>query len=505
MIREEVPEGPLEHAIRASSERDYVDGLSEGGRMAFARASGGHPEVVPKRLLVSISHAIERAVMSTMIESPTVVVALFQRLRFFDRERAVYERMAQRGVHVVIGFVEGEGHEPPPGVHTVLLDPNEPLADEWTVVAVGPAAGAFLVATDQHRFDASERNVEMSRQFAGRWGFSRNQTASELARLRMALGDRLAPGVRQVVDELLATAMPVGGHSAASAGTTGEVWATTTLYHLLERMHAAQTGTRELRHQLAEAHLAAAARAAGQHDPDSGLPTAEFLTRWAERSEDTELAVGLALFDFPELGADAIQGDERAAYYASRHVAAALSQPLGPVDIAVRVSSSEFLLVIPGASPRHLAGLCDRVGEQLVLASQGYPHIHLSANTATIVTKSRPLPVRDLRVALEHLQTDDAGPLRVGRTPAGESITVASSALYEAAEQPLAGAGGVESAGGVAAASTPAPRSAHAEATSPEAGGWWDTAHPEPGTQDAMSAAGQDAVGHLPDAYRTGA
>jgi hypothetical protein len=33
-----------------------------------------------------------------------VVIALFQRLPFFDREREVYERMAAAGIQVVVGF-----------------------------------------------------------------------------------------------------------------------------------------------------------------------------------------------------------------------------------------------------------------------------------------------------------------------------------------------------------------------------------------------------------------
>lgn len=144
-------EGPLAHDARVTAERSYLDGLAEAQRGAWERASGARPERTPKRLLVALSHSIERAVMSGPIEYPTVVVALFQRLRFLDREREVYERMAQAGVIVVVGFVEGAGHEPPRGVHLVSLRADEPLAEEWSVVAVGPRAGAFLVATTSTR------------------------------------------------------------------------------------------------------------------------------------------------------------------------------------------------------------------------------------------------------------------------------------------------------------------------------------------------------------------
>ena len=160
-------EGPLEHAARSAAEAAYLARLDDRHREAWERASGARPERASKRLLVALSHTIEKTVMSGPIIEPTVVVALFQRLAFFDREREVYERMAAAGVEVVIGFISGEEHEAPEGVDVVHLSPDEPLAEEWTVVAVGPEAGAFLVATDQHTFDAAERPCRAERRADG--------------------------------------------------------------------------------------------------------------------------------------------------------------------------------------------------------------------------------------------------------------------------------------------------------------------------------------------------
>ena len=425
-----VAEGPLSRAARVASERAYVNGMTDRSRVAWARATGAQPELSAKRQLVAISHSIEKAVMSGSFEPPTVVIALFQRLPFFDRERVVYERMAALGIEVVIGFVEQAQHRAPVGVRTVLLRPDEPLADEWTVVAVGPHAGAYLVATDQHTVDEREHHPELSRQFLGRWGFSRTQGASELARLRFALGDRLDADLGHTVDALLARAMPAGGDSAGSSGTAGEMWSTTALYHMFDQMQAAQAGSRELREQLADAHQAAAARTSARVDPESGLPTPDFLSRWSAAAGTTELPVGLALFDVDVLGEHTLLGDDRAAYYAVRQVAAAMTQPLGPVDAVVRLSRREFLVVIPGASVRHLAGVCDRIGEQLDLASWGYPNMSFTATTATMVTSSRPLPLYELQAALGRLPDGNPGPLDAGRTPAGERIIVASTRLY---------------------------------------------------------------------------
>lgn len=491
------PEGPLAHATRVASEEAYLAGLTEVQRKAWERASGARPERTSKRLLVALSHSIEKAVMSGPIDHPTVVLAMFQKIAFFDREREVYERMAAAGVQVVVGFAEGEPHKPPDGVHVVTLRHDEPLADEWTVVAVGPHAGAFLVATDQHHFDPGERDYEASRQFAGRWGYSRTQAGTELARLRFALGDRLDPQVRRTIDGLLATAMPTGGDPAASAGTAGETWATTSLYHMIDRMQSARAGTRELREQLADAQQAAAARTAATVDPHSGVSNPDFLRRWANPSGGaTTLPIGLALFDVAELDGDTVRGDDRASYHAAHQVAAALTQPLGPVDAVVRLSAREFLVVVPGASARHLAGLCDTIGEQLELASHGYPDISLRATTATIVTRVRPLPLGDLHEALPRLGAGP-GPVDAGQIPAGDRIVVSSTALHDrSAPRPRVAGAGPSPASAPASPDTP-PRpapAAHTRAPAPEAADRPRSERPDDG--DAGTGIPAQTAGH---------
>jgi hypothetical protein len=63
-------EGPLAHEVRASAETTYVDGLSDLHRRAWEQASGARPERVSKRLLVALSHSLERAVISGSSTSP---------------------------------------------------------------------------------------------------------------------------------------------------------------------------------------------------------------------------------------------------------------------------------------------------------------------------------------------------------------------------------------------------------------------------------------------------
>ena len=222
------------------------------------QVSGQRPELTTKRSLVAVSHAIERAVLAAPRAEPTIVLALFQRMEYFERERATYERIARTGARVAIGFCDGPEHPLPDGVACVVLDPAESLVNEWSVVAVTPEAGAFLVATDQHGIEPGAPSLEAGRRFRSRWGFSRVQATVELARLRLVLGERLPDDMVRTIDRLVGETMSAGADPASSAGSPQEVWATSAAFHLAERLSSARSGSARLRAQLTDAHKAAA-------------------------------------------------------------------------------------------------------------------------------------------------------------------------------------------------------------------------------------------------------
>jgi hypothetical protein len=168
-----------------------------------------------------------------------------------------------------------------------------------------------------------------------------------------------------------------------------------------------------------------AARTATAVDPESGLVTADFLAHWSNTSDVTTLPVGLGLFEVTGMGSAAVRTNPQAAYHAARRVAAALQQPLDAFDTAVRISGRNFLVVVPGASSRHLARVCDEIGEHLRLASHGYPDVSLAASVATVVTSSRPLPLTDLQLALERNRDAKEEPFVAGETATGDRIVAA--------------------------------------------------------------------------------
>ncbi|MEU5940464.1 DICT sensory domain-containing protein [Micromonospora sp. NPDC047548] len=93
-----------------------------------------------KRNLVTVSHAIEQAALATAEDGPLVVIALFQRLPYFARERARYERIATGAAVTVVGLVGEPPSGLPAGAYGVALDEAGELAREWTVVALTRAS-----------------------------------------------------------------------------------------------------------------------------------------------------------------------------------------------------------------------------------------------------------------------------------------------------------------------------------------------------------------------------
>jgi hypothetical protein len=131
-----------------------------------------------KRMLVEISHTIERFALAAEPGSPLVVIAMFQKLSYFAREVDVYREIAARDAVTVVGLAEDFPPELPPGVRHALLGATDPLAREWSVTVLGPKGGATLVAVDQESLDPHARTIEEGRRFRGSWSFSgRTRTA----------------------------------------------------------------------------------------------------------------------------------------------------------------------------------------------------------------------------------------------------------------------------------------------------------------------------------------
>jgi diguanylate cyclase (GGDEF)-like protein len=376
--------------------------------MRRSTASHARPiqtEAMTKRTLIVVSHAIEQAVAvrAANPDEPVVLMALFQRPLYFDRERTAYCELSKAATVTIVGMVDALP-DVPPGVEGVALRPDEPLAAEWSVVMLTPRAGACLVAVDQEQLAPGEVSVEQGRLFDGWWSFRRSDALEQAGRLQSMLGDRISRRAHTVLDDVLEEA-------TARRSSAAEVRANAAVRLIVHRLEQANLRTRRMERTLHDI-------APHPHrDPVTDLRTREWLTSWAGPSSGTAsgtLPLTLMLVDLPGL-ADVVYrygndvGDD-----VLRRVAALLRAPLREVDHAVRLGHGKFLLVLPGLSKQQAHHLANRLRQDIcTVRPRGITDGDgQRARTTVLVTSDRPLP-------LDLLEDDllDLRPFDTSRTP----------------------------------------------------------------------------------------
>ncbi|MFC7545290.1 DICT sensory domain-containing protein [Plantactinospora sp. GCM10030261] len=354
--------------------------------------SGHDIERLTKRTLVGVSHAIERAALAAAEDGPLVVLALFQRLPYFERERAVYERIAGRAALTVIGLVDDHSPALPDGACAVTLDGGEDLAREWTVVALTPRFGAALVAYDREEVTPTARTLESGRLFDGWWRFRRDDALHETIRLRERLADRLPPAAVAALDSVL-------GRVRDLPATPGETRTEAAMRLLVERLDRANARDDELRH-----HLEAARRPAAEAGLAAGLADEAVVRRWAGFEGTTAsgtLPVALIGVRIAEPPSTPERLARRSAARELQAMVAAISAGLRPVDRVTRLADNEFLLVMPTLSADDALAVAYRIGTDLGNLSSTYPFVPFSGTAVVTVTRRRPLPVDEIRRALD--------------------------------------------------------------------------------------------------------
>ena len=114
--------------------------------------------VARQPLLYALSRDIERKAQNP--SDPPVVLAAFQEQRFFHAEiEDVYRELAVRSPLVAV-FGLGFDPEPTEGVRGVALTPDDPLAQEWTLVVLGAHYSAAIIAREvgHHEPDPRDRS-----------------------------------------------------------------------------------------------------------------------------------------------------------------------------------------------------------------------------------------------------------------------------------------------------------------------------------------------------------
>jgi GGDEF domain-containing protein/DICT domain-containing protein len=340
-----------------------------------------------KRVLVEISHAIERFALAAPREEPLIVIALFQKLSYFEREAAVYRDIADRGALTIVGLTEDFPPHLPPGVSHALFGSSDPLSREWSVTVLGATGGATLIATDLETVDPDAATLEQGRLFDGRWSFRRDDAYREIVRLRSALNvprhlvERIDERLRQVV---------------ADGEPDDQGWREAPLRFFADRVDGLLRDFAAAREALITAR-----DDTHERDPRSGLPNQHYLARWTAGLGAGTLPVGLAVLRVA--GVTGIRGTYglRAELAAFQSLAGCLLNGLTGADRAIRLGGEDFLVVAPGRTADEMADYCDRVAVDIARLDQSYPFVPLPTVAAATGTRSRPLPIDRLRARLD--------------------------------------------------------------------------------------------------------
>lgn len=340
-----------------------------------------------KRVLVEISHAIERFALAAEPGSPMIVVAMFQKLSYFQRETDVYRDIAASGAVTLVGLVEDFPPQLPTGVRHTLLDAGDPLAREWSVTVLSPRGGATLVAVDQEEITAEARTIEEGRRFRGHWSFCREDAYREVLRLRSALW--LPPETVQEIDRVL--------HAVLERPEPAtQDWWEVPLRFLTERMDHA-----ERRRAAARAALDTATQDASLRDPHTGLYTGKFLERWTTGLGAGTLPIGLVLLRVFGVAQLRRLYGLRAELAALAGLTRSMQDLLSPTDRVIRIGREDFLVVLPSWAADDVLRLCDEVCDRVSRLDQSYPFVALPAAAAVTVTRERPLPLARLAREVE--------------------------------------------------------------------------------------------------------
>jgi DICT domain-containing protein/signal transduction histidine kinase len=129
-----------------------------------------------KSSLTALSHAMEDQVLAG--EDMPLVIASFQRERFYRQEAHRYLRIAERTPQVyVLAAPETDFSNRSNRHETIAFTPDDGLAEEWHLVVVGARYAACLVCRERQLSPAEAStkplSPDQSRRFEGLWTFER--------------------------------------------------------------------------------------------------------------------------------------------------------------------------------------------------------------------------------------------------------------------------------------------------------------------------------------------
>jgi DICT domain-containing protein/signal transduction histidine kinase len=166
-----------------------------------------HPQMYFKSSLTALSHAMEDQVLAGT-ERP-LVIASFQRERFYRQEAHRYLRISERSNQVyVLAAPESEFENCSDCYETIAFDPRDGLSQEWHLVVVGEQYAVCLVCREHpqplsHSPDSQLAHMDQARRFEGIWTFDR-RVSCQAARLLLQRILRYRPELKSKIKQALA-------------------------------------------------------------------------------------------------------------------------------------------------------------------------------------------------------------------------------------------------------------------------------------------------------------
>lgn len=171
-----------------------------------------------KSSLVALSHAMEDQVLAGN-DSP-LVIASFQRERFYLQETHRYKRIAERSDHVyVLSSQESDFHHGSDEYETIAFDPQDGLSQEWHLIVIGKQYASCLICREKLTPDPHQEKwlSYPERRFEGIWTFDRHVSSqaalillNRILQYRPELETKIKQAKRQfLTKKILASAVQV--------------------------------------------------------------------------------------------------------------------------------------------------------------------------------------------------------------------------------------------------------------------------------------------------------
>ena len=135
-----------------------------------------------KSSLKAVSRAIEDQALTDLNE--TLVIASFQRERFYNQEIQRYKRIGNKTNHLyILASPEKDFKTGSDEYETIAFDKNDELYNEWHLVVIGKDFGSCLICREKHpRKENLEVIMDNARRFDGICNFEK-YVAQQAAKL----------------------------------------------------------------------------------------------------------------------------------------------------------------------------------------------------------------------------------------------------------------------------------------------------------------------------------